>query len=706
VFREASGLNDFRNREKTLSDFCQYLKSVGPQRAIRLAKLGIENVNDLLTHYPRKYYDRRFLQNIAALSLGVEDTILGRILTSSARDTRRRQSIITAAVGDDTGVLQVVWFNQSYIAKHLKPGNEIILTGQLRLYKGQRQFVNPEFEMIGEDLDDELVSAGRIVPVYGLTEGITQRFLRKLMAKTLRQYKPAIVENLPPAALEELNVPSRFKAISEMHFPSDETSFENALNRLKIEELFFVQLLFSLQRIRRRDFPSRPKLEVGFELESRFLAQFPFELTGAQKRVLSEIHEDVLTDRGMNRLLQGDVGSGKTIVAGATMLAAAEAGFQAALMVPTEILAIQHFETLAPMFERLGVTTELLLGSLKQSQKHRIHADLAAGRIGIVVGTHALIQSEVRFKNLAVVVIDEQHRFGVRQRAALMRDKITPHMLVMTATPIPRSLALTAYADLDLSVIDEMPATRAEVKTRTIKPEKREAMYQFVRAECEKGNRAYLLYPLIDETEKLDMEAAVTAFEELSNGYFKDLPIGLLHGKMSTGEKEQVMRRFTDGDIAALVSTTVIEVGVHVPEATMMVVHHPERFGLSQLHQLRGRVGRGGKEGYCFLLLSQTMSPESLQRLAVLTRETDGFRIAEEDLKIRGPGEFIGVRQHGVPSFKLANPLKDKRLVEQASRAVKKLLEGDPQLKSPEGIRCKNYLKTIVAEDVARETVV
>ena len=695
-----------RKRERSLTDYCQYLKGVGPSRALKLVKLGIENVNELLTHFPRKYYDRRQLRTIASLQPGMEETILGQVLTSAQRNSRRRQSIITAAVGDDTGVIQVVWFNQPYLARHLKPGSEVILTGQLRYYKGQRQIVNPEFEVIGEDLDQELLSAGRIVPVYRLTEGISQRFLRNLIARTLDQYQDSVTENLPSSVLDGLNVPPRQRAIREMHFPSDEEAFGRAQERLKIEELFYVQLFFALQRIRRRENPTHLRLAVEFELEGRYLESLPFELTPSQKRVLGEIHDDTVSERGMNRLLQGDVGSGKTVVAGATLLAAVEGGHQAAMLVPTEILAAQHYATLAPDFERLGVPTALLIGSLKAAEKREIHRGLAEGRIGVVVGTHALIQSEVRFKSLAMVVIDEQHRFGVRQRAALMRQEATPHLLVMTATPIPRSLALTAYADLDLSVIDEMPATRASVRTRLVEPAKRKAMYRFVREQCEKGNRAFFLYPLIEETEKQDLEAAVTAYEELGAGDFDGVPMGLLHGRMSMEEKEDVMRRFASGQTAVLVTTTVVEVGIHVPDATIMVVNHPERFGLSQLHQLRGRVGRGGEPGYCFLMMGESTSPESRERLDVLTRESDGFRIAEADLRIRGPGEFLGVRQHGVPGFKLANPLKDRGLVEKANIAVKRLLEEDPRLESSEGALCRQFLRTIVAEDVAMRVVV
>jgi ATP-dependent DNA helicase RecG len=696
-------------KEPSLSDYCQYLKGVGPARALKLAKLGIENVNDLLTHYPRKYYDRRQLRPIASLQPGVEETVLGRILTSAQRNTRRRQPIITAAVGDDTGVIQVVWFNQPYLARHLKPGSEVILTGQMRFFKGQRQIVNPEFEVIGDELDQQLLSAGRIVPVYGSTEGLSQRFMRKLIARTLDHYLDKVGENLPSAALDaarELRPLPRSEAVRQMHFPSDEESFRRAQIRLKLEELFYVQLLFSLQRIRRQENPTRPSLEIEFELERRFVDGLPFDLTAAQKRALAEIHKDVASTRGLNRLLQGDVGSGKTVVAAATLLAGVEAGFQVAMMVPTEILAAQHYDTLLPHFERLGVSAALLIGSVKASDKREIHRELDSGSIQVVVGTHALIQSDVRFRNLGVVVIDEQHRFGVRQRAALMQDRVTPHILVMTATPIPRSLALTAYADLDLTVIDEMPATRAPVNTRVVRPGKREAMYSFVREQCVRGNRAYLLYPLIEETEKQDVEAAVTAFEELSNGVLEGIPLGLLHGRMSMSDKRKVMSRFASGEVAGVVTTTVVEVGVHVPEATIMVVHHPERFGLSQLHQLRGRVGRGGKEGYCFLLAGESMSAETLARLGVLSRESDGFRIAEEDLRIRGPGEFFGVRQHGVPGFKLANPLKDRDLVEKANRAVRRLVDSDPQLKSPDGKLCRDYLRMIVAEDVATGTVI
>lgn len=690
---------------KSLADFCQYLKGVGPARAVKLANLGIENVNDLITHYPRKYYDRRHLVSIARLQPGVEDTFVGHVMTSSQRAPRRRRTLVSAAVGDDTGIVQVVWFNQPYLLRHLKPGTEVIVSGVMRMYRGQRQLVNPEFEIVGDELDDSLISGGRIVPVYRLTSGVTQRFLRQLIKRTIDDYRDAMAENLPGEVVTALELPTRAEALRAMHFPADEDELESARRRIKVEELFYMQLVFSLQRRLRAQTP-HARIDASFALERRFLDGLGFELTGAQKRVLDDIHADLTSERGMNRLLQGDVGSGKTVVAGATLLAAIEAGRQAAMMVPTEILAAQHFQTLSPHFDRLGVHAALLIGSLKAAEKRRIQEGLADGSIQVAIGTHALIQSDVRFRRLGVVVIDEQHRFGVRQRAALMQGGETPHMLVMTATPIPRTLALTAYADLDLSVIDEMPASRAPIKTRIVAPGRREAMYDYIRREQDGGAQAYLLYPVIEETEKQDLEAAETAFSELSKGAFKGATLGMLHGRMSMADKERMMRAFAGGDIRVLVATTVVEVGVHVPAATIMAIHHPERFGLSQLHQLRGRVGRGGREGYCFLVAGDNLAPESLERLEVLVRESDGFRIAEEDLRLRGPGEFLGVRQHGVPGFKVANPLRDGDLVERANESVRRLLGRDPELRGEDGRLCRRYLRALVSDDVALRAVV
>lgn len=686
--------------EKSLGDLCQFIKGVGPAKAAKLRNLGIENVNDLLTHFPRRFYDRRNLTPISSLQPGVEETFVGRVMTATQRVPRRRRAIVTAAIGDDSGVVQVLWFNQPFLLRHLKTGSQLILSGRLTFYRGQRQVVNPEFEIIGDDLDQALTTGGRIVPVYRLTSGITQRFLRALMMRVLDAYETVIDETLPSEVLGSA-MPSRASALREAHFPEGEPSQDAAIERLKLEELFYMQLTLSLMRRQRLQTTRRPRIEVPFDLERRFLEQLPFELTGAQRRVLDDVHRDFAGQDGMNRLLQGDVGSGKTIVAAAALLAGVEAGGQAALMAPTEILALQHFRTLAPYLDALGVRSAALLGSLKAAEKRAVHEGLARGEIQFVVGTHALIQSEVSFRQLSVVVIDEQHRFGVRQRAALVQGETVPHMLVMTATPIPRTLALTAYADLDLSVIDEMPATRAKVSTHIVEPGKREGMYEYIRTQQEAGNQSYLLYPVIEETEKQDLQAAEVAYKELSNGALKGARVGLLHGRMSMADKDRVMTMFSRGDIRVLVTTTVVEVGVHVPQATIMAIHHPERFGLSQLHQLRGRVGRGGEEGYCFLVVGDEVGAETRERLEVLCEHHDGFRIAEEDLRLRGPGEFLGVRQHGVPGFKLANPLRDARLVEVANRAVKSLLDGDPRLQSTDGARCRAHLRHVVSEEIA-----
>lgn len=688
-------------RERSLEDACQFLKGVGPGRAADLKRLGIENVNDLLSHFPRTYYDRRKLASIASLQIGLDQTFIGRVLSVTQRAPFRRRSMVVAAVGDETGIVQVVWFNNPYLGRHLKAGRELIVSGRPGIYRGQRQVVNPEFEYTAEE-DESGSPAARIIPVYRLTSGVSQRYLRGVIARTLEDYAGAVPETLP-APLLDAGTPSRTTALRSMHFPEDEQAFESALARMKLEELFYMQLALSLARRERLARPVRHRLRAGFELQRRFIEALPFPLTRAQRQVLDEIDGDLARDHSMNRLLQGDVGSGKTLVAGAALLAAAESGYQGVMMVPTEILAVQHFRTLVPHMERLGVRMSLLIGSLKPADKKGVHAGLSDGSIQLVVGTHALIQSEVRFKHLALAVIDEQHRFGVRQRAALLAGD--PHMLVMTATPIPRTLALTAYADLDLSVIDQMPPGRAAIKTRVVAPEKRDAMYAYIRERQAEGEQAYLLYPLIEDSEKQEAETVESAHEELAAGPLKGVPMAMLHGRMTMSEKDEVMAAFHAGVIRVLIATTVVEVGVHVPQATIMAIHQAERFGLSQLHQLRGRVGRGGREGYCFLLAGDGASPEAMERLDVLVREADGFRIAEEDLRIRGPGEFLGTRQHGVPAFRVANPLRDRALVERANRGVKTLLETDPRLAGPDGARCREHLRVVLGEATGASTI-
>ncbi len=678
---------------------CRFLKGVGPVRAERLKRLGIITVEDLITHYPRKYYDRRSFARVADLKAGEEACVSAQILSTARRSTRTRRSIITAAVGDETGIIQVIWFNQDYLYKQLKPGSTIVMTGEISYFKGIRQIVNPEFELVGDDLNEQLLHAGRMVPVYPLTGGISQRFLRGLIARTLESAGKEVYENLPEQIVDSIKIPPRCEAIKQVHFPEGEAGYKQAVRRLRFEELFYLQLVFSLVR-RRSGTLAHKKFDIAFDYIARYSGKLPFNLTHAQRRVINEIKSDLCGPRGMNRLLQGDVGSGKTVVAGAALLCAVEAGCQAAFMVPTEILAVQHARTLGGFFADLGVETDILLGSTSTREKKRIYQNIAGGKPGITIGTHALIQSGVKFKNLGLAVIDEQHRFGVRQRAALMSQKLSPHLLVMTATPIPRSLALTAYGDLDLSIIDELPPGKANTITRLVNPEKTADMLDFVRGELDKDKRAYFLYPLIEETEKQDMQAAAAAHAELSQGRFGEYGVGLLHGRMNFEEKEKAMHDFASGKTKLLISTTVIEVGVHVPEATIMVVHHPDRFGLSQLHQLRGRVGRGSDTSYCFLQLHEGVSNSARRRLHILTKVSDGFRISEEDLKMRGPGEFFGLRQHGVPGFKLANPARDQDLVEKANGFVRNLLKADPNLVDPCNALCRKYLDTFSSVDI------
>jgi len=683
---------------RSIADPCRYVRGVGPGRASVLANLGIENVNDLLTHFPRTYYDRRTMVAISSLQPGVDATFCGRVQSATRGRPRGRRTRVVVAVADDTAVVQLVWFNQPYVFKRLKTGTRLIVSGRLSYYRKQRQVVNPEFEVVDDSLDASVEIGGRITPVYPLTSGVTQNYLRRVIERALEAYAGVIHENLP-LALRDAECPSRAEALRAIHFPESESLHERAMERVKLEELFYMQLALSRQRVRRAATGSSPRIRVERKLERRFLDALGFDLTTAQRRVVEQIHADLRGQRGMNRLLQGDVGSGKTVVAGIAMLAAVEAGHQVVLMAPTEILAAQHAATLGPHFAKLGINVTLLTGSMKAAEKKSVHERLARGEIRAVIGTHALIQDAVSFASLGLVVIDEQHRFGVRQRAALTRGATPPHVLVMTATPIPRTLALTAYADLDLSVIDEMPSTRMPVTTRIVPPERREAMYAYIRERQAHGEQAYLLYPVIEDTEGQNLESAESAYSDLLRGPLKGVPVGLLHGRLHAADKDRVMRAFAAGDLRVLVATTVVEVGVHVPAATIMVVHHAGRFGLSQLHQLRGRVGRGGKPGYCFLLSGEHAAPDTLDRLRVLVEESDGFRIAEEDLRLRGPGEFLGVRQHGVPGFKLANPLRDVRLVERARNAVQGLLAEDSALRGVDGSLCREYLHALLGNE-------
>ncbi len=664
----------------------QYIKGVGPRRASLLARLGIETVKDALYYLPSRYEDRSSIKKIVQLSFNEVQTVTGKIIkaeTVPASPRRPRLKIFSVVITDGSGALTAKWFNQTYLSKSFKTSQKVIFYGVVKAnYWGSGfEMINPEFEIIDDDEEDaEHVSTGRIVPVYGLTEGISQRQLRTIIHDVLKSAVSSISDPIPKEIIAGLNLPGLKESVEAVHFPAPGTSLEDLNNgsspahqRLAFDELFTLQLgLAAIKNI------ETSEKGIAFaptgKLTGKLLEKLPFKLTGAQQRVIEDIKIDMKSPSPMNRLIQGDVGSGKTIVAFISMLIAVESGYQAALMAPTEILAEQHYLNLHNLAEYLGLKLSLLTGSKKEKDYEAI----ASGGADIVIGTHALIQEAVSFKKLGLIVIDEQHRFGVMQRAQLKKKGINPDTLIMTATPIPRTLALTLYGDLDYSVIDELPPNRTPVVTRVIREAQKNLVYDMITRETKEGRQAYIVYPLIEESDKMNLKAAITGTEALQKK-FPDLNVGLIHGKLPTPEREEIMRQFKAGSIDLLVSTTVIEVGVDVPNATLMVIIHAERFGLSQLHQLRGRVGRGAASSHC-LLLNYGGSVDAMKRLGVMAQTNDGFKIAEEDLEIRGPGEFFGTRQSGLPDLKAANLLRDYKILEIARKQAFGLLAEDPAL--------------------------
>ena len=678
-----------------LTQSIQFLKGVGPARAQMLRRLGIESIGDALALLPRRYDDRTNLKPIHSLQVGTQETFEGTIMVSGSSRTGRGRRLYEMIIGDATGTVRCLWFqfHEAYMRQRYRTGQRVIVTGEVRInpYSGQRKEVHhPDLEILEPD-EREPLHTGRVVPVYPATEGLHQKTLRTVIKRIVDEYVDQVEDCLPPALRERLRLMAASQALREVHFPSADADLEalnhwssEAHHRLVFEEFFLLELGLALQQ---RDTTTEERRIVyrgTGALADQLRLHLPFNLTTAQERVLTEIITNMRRPHPMNRLLQGDVGSGKTVVALLAMLLAIESGFQSAIMVPTEILAEQHYLTMRRLVEPLGVRLMLLTSAIKGSRRRGLLETIAAGEVDLIIGTHALIQEGLEFNALGLAVIDEQHRFGVLQRATLKRKGYSPDVLVMTATPIPRTLAMTVYGDLEVSIIDELPPGRLPVITKLCYESRRDESYELMRQVLRQGRQVYVVYPLIEESEKSDLRAATAMAEQLQTEVFREFRVGLLHGRLKSDEKEHIMRAYSAGDLQVLVSTTVIEVGVDVPNATLMLVEHAERFGLAQLHQLRGRVGRSHHQAYCLLMADFPMSEEAKQRLQAMTEHNDGFMIAERDLEIRGPGEFLGTRQSGLPELRVAHLIRDQQVLAEARREAFALVATDPHLSRPE----------------------
>ena len=655
----------------------QYVPSVGPARAKLLSRLDIHSVEELLYTPPRRYEDRSHFTPINQLVDGALQTVMGTILQVEGRRARRGLPIVEAMIADDSGTLRATWFHQPYLAKRLVTGERVILYGKVERAPSPRM-TSPDYELVRSDETDSL-HMGRIVPIYSTTAALSQRQLRQMVHAAIERFSYRIIDPLPQELRvkhELLDLPTALRTIQ---FPPDWASLERARQRLVFDECFTVQLVLALRRQLIQAARKPQRYQLTGSLTEQFAARLPFTLTAGQRAVLQDIVRDLEQPQPMNRLVQGEVGSGKTVLAMHAMLVAVQSGYQAALMVPTEILAEQHARTLRAAVEPLGVPVQLLSRGVEVSQRRQVEREIATGAPMIVIGTHALIQRTVRFERLALVVIDEQHKFGVAQRAHLRAQGRLPDVLVMTATPIPRTLAMTVYGDLDMSTLRELPPGRQTPETRWMRGNMREALYALLRAELRAGHQGYVVYPLIEETADSDLRAATQMAKHLQE-VFADCRVGLLHGKMPSDKKTKVMTQFARGALQLLVSTIVIEVGIDVANATVMVIEHAERFGLAQLHQLRGRIGRGSAPSCC-VVVSDAGAPEAMARLQALVQLSDGFQLAERDLALRGPGDILSTRQHGLPELRFANLLTDQPVLQAARQEARDIVAGstDPR---------------------------
>ena len=655
------------------------IKGIGEKKTSALTRMGISSIRDLLYTFPRRHDDYSKLKPIGNLWFGEEVTVIGTIDSVSTRSIRSgKMKLVEAVVSDKSGALKVTWFNQPWLERQLSRAKHVVLSGEIEQYLGRLTMNNPEWE----PLSKKQLHTNRIVPVYPLTKNITQKWLRGIIHDAVQKYGPSIEDPLPDQLRSSISLPKLPDAIQEIHFPDSGQSLQKAKQRLAFDELFLLQMGVLKQKMQWENRPGQVFDSPDDWINSR-VKQLPFQLTKAQIKALSQIREDLRSGHPMNRLLQGDVGSGKTVIAALAALIVIRQGAQAAFMAPTSILAEQHFNTLKKLLnndpnEVKENEISLLIGSTPEDQKEQIRKKLSQGEIKLVIGTHALLQEPVKFQNLQLAIVDEQHRFGVEQRGILRQKGNNPHLLVMTATPIPRSLALTTFGDLELSVIDELPPGRLPVETHVLYPREIERAYSLVRRQVDNGNQAFIIYPLVEESEKIDEKAAVDEFRRLQDEIFPSCSLGLLHGQMRPDEKESVMTLFRDKEIQILISTSVVEVGVDIPGATVMLVEGAHRFGLAQLHQFRGRVGRSDQKSYCILIPGNAEEVEN-QRLQAMVETNDGFVLAEKDLAIRGPGQFLGTRQSGYTELKFAS-ITDLQLIEQARQHASELFRQDPEL--------------------------
>ena len=680
-----------QERVLSLSTPLTVLKGIGPKKAEALSIDGLSTIDQLLHYYPRKYLDRTTLTLLSKLSGGQNVNVIGTIQSIKMRKGKFKY-FLESIIYDGYGYLTLRWFNGAkYIKKALKIGDKLAVSGKVEFYNGY-QIIHPDFEKLKEDEDP--INTGSIIPIYPLTSnlknnGIDSRFLRRII-KTIKKSSISINDHFEKNFLLETNLIELKRALNDIHFAKSLIDLNRAIERLKFDEHFFLQLYLAFKNQKNLKIKSKPCFQNS-KFDKKIIEALSFELTEAQHRAHTQIKNSLTNSSPMNCLLQGDVGSGKTIVSILASSIAVESNFQVAVMAPTEILARQHLKSFKKEFDPLKITCALLTGGMARKERDKIIESLNNGKIDLVIGTHALIQKDVKFKKLGLVIIDEQHRFGVNQRRKLVEKGNNPHFLAMTATPIPRTLAITLYGDMDLCTIDEMPKNRKPVITKVIDENRLKRVYDFMAKEVVLGRQCMIVYPLVEETEKSDLIAATEMYEELSKNEFSNLEVGLIHGKMEKTEKDSIMNNFSANNINILISTTVIEVGIDVPNSTIMLIEHAERFGLTQLHQLRGRVGRGKNKSFC-ILVRRSFSENTKKRLNIMEETNDGFVIADEDLKIRGPGEFFGIRQSGYLSFKIANMKTDGSLIQKARKLAKEIIKHDSNLEGRKNIELKNKL--------------